>query len=205
MTSQMMPDGFEEWREPGVRVFVTVDHRADERIVPGLEIGMGDDDLVVWMSMEEARWVIDRLHDALLAAGGARARRLKRLESARVSGGEVMSLSKERIAELRELVTQIDVAIAIDAPGAYELGETLASELSVEATELLDSAERVRELEAEGTRVEAYVVELQVQVRKLEAKLAAARELIDDLRGYCASWEYKYGEEWDEQRKALDE
>jgi hypothetical protein len=67
----------------------------------------------------------------------------------------VMALTKERIAELR--------------------ADRLLTASDDEALELLDSAERVIELEAEGTRVEAYVVELQVQVRKLEAELAAAR------------------------------
>lgn len=81
MTPHMMPNDFEEWREPGVRVFVTVDHQADrDSSNVDREIGVGDENDVAWMSLEEARWLRARLDEAILAAAGARQRRLKRVE-----------------------------------------------------------------------------------------------------------------------------
>ena len=83
MTADDFGGRFEEWRDaPSRDVFVTVDHtpaHADDRH----PIGIGDENHVVWLTLDDAKWLKRALSEAVLAASGV----VGRIEKARGGAG----------------------------------------------------------------------------------------------------------------------
>jgi len=54
------------------------------------------------------------------------------------------------------------------------------------------------------SEIEREIFDARLMLQELETKRALAIEMISELRGYCASWDWKYGDGWDKQQKEIE-